>query len=100
MAELAYGIAGSILEKLGSVAYDKISLAWGMNKDLKKLQEKTSILQSVLKDAEKKQAHNERLRMWLVRLKDVFNDAVNVLNNHFVPCRAPKKKNLTMITYI
>ena len=71
MAELAYGIAGSIVEKLGSVAYDKISLACGM---------KTSILQSVLRDAEKKQAHNERLRMWLVRLKDVFNDTVDVLD--------------------
>ena len=52
MVELAYCIAGGILEKLGSVGYEKISLAWGMKKDLNKLEEKTAILQSVLKDAE------------------------------------------------
>ena len=68
------------MEKLGSLAYEEISLAWGMKDDLWKLKETTEILKAVLLDAEKKQERDEQLRLWLSRLTDVFEDAQDVLD--------------------
>ncbi|KAF4384426.1 hypothetical protein G4B88_028500 [Cannabis sativa] len=80
MADLAYTIAGNVLDKLGSLAYQEVSLAWGMKQDLDKLKLITLALQDVLLDAETKQENNPQLKNWLNHLKDVFHDAVDVLD--------------------
>ncbi|KAM6592667.1 hypothetical protein CsatA_000370 [Cannabis sativa] len=80
MADLAYIIAGNVLDKLGSLAYEEVSLAWGMKQDLDKLKLITLALQDVLLDAETKQEKNPHLKNWLNHLKDVFHDAVDVLD--------------------
>ncbi|KAM6592666.1 hypothetical protein CsatA_000369 [Cannabis sativa] len=80
MADLAYTIAGNVLDKLGSLAYQEVSLAWGMKQDLDKLKLITFTLQDVLLDAETKQENNPQLKNWLNHLKDVFHDAVDVLD--------------------
>ncbi|XP_060965136.1 putative disease resistance protein RGA4 [Cannabis sativa] len=80
MADLAYIIAGNVLDKLGSLAYEEVSLAWGMKKDLDKLRLITLAIQDVLLNAETKQEKNPQLKNWLNYLKDVFHDAVDVLN--------------------
>ncbi|XP_062117731.1 putative disease resistance protein RGA3 [Humulus lupulus] len=74
-------LAKNILEKLASLAYGEVSLAWGMKDDLNKLKKTTSILKAVLQDAESKQAQNEEIRIWLTELKVVFHDAVDVLDD-------------------
>uniref|UniRef100_A0A803PTR8 Uncharacterized protein n=1 Tax=Cannabis sativa TaxID=3483 RepID=A0A803PTR8_CANSA len=78
--DLAYTIAGNVLDKLGSLAYQEVSLAWGMKQDLDKLKLITLALQDVLLDAETKQENNPQLKNWLNHLKDVFHDAVDVLD--------------------
>jgi hypothetical protein len=80
MAEIAYGIIGNVIEKLGSVAYQEFSLAWGFKSDLKKLERTMSTIKEVLLDAEKKQASDRLLRLWLGQLNDVLHDAEDVLD--------------------
>ncbi|XP_060966076.1 putative disease resistance protein RGA1 [Cannabis sativa] len=80
MADLAYIIAGNVLDKLGSLAYQEVSLAWGMKQDLDKLKLITLALQDVLLDAETKQEKNPQLKNWLCHLKDVFHETVDVLD--------------------
>ncbi|CAL8169706.1 unnamed protein product [Prunus armeniaca] len=80
MAELAFPLAAKLIEKLGSIASEQISLAWGVKADLKKLQRTMSTIKNVLLDAEQKQAHNQQIRSWLRQLKDVFLDAEDLLD--------------------
>ncbi|XP_060967564.1 putative disease resistance protein RGA4 [Cannabis sativa] len=80
MADLAYILAGNVLDRLGSIAYNKISLAHGMKDDLEKLKLITLSLQEVLPDAETKQEQRPSLKTWVTQLKDIFNDAVDVLD--------------------
>lgn len=80
MAEIAFGVAGTILERLGSLVCEEISLARGVKSDLEKLRETTSVLKAVLSDASKKQNQDEQLKAWLVRLEDIFNDTLSVLD--------------------
>lgn len=68
------------MEKLGSFTYQEICMARGMKDDLKKLHQTTFLLKDKLPDAEKQQERREVLKHWLVRLKQVFDDAVDVLD--------------------
>ncbi|KAL6272941.1 hypothetical protein ACE6H2_023633 [Prunus campanulata] len=80
MAEVAFPLATKLIEKLGSIASEQISLACGVKADLKKLQRTMSTIKDVLLDAERKQAHNHQIRSWLRQLKDVFRDAEDLLD--------------------
>ena len=90
MTELAFSVAAKVIEKLGSLAYQEISLAWGISCDLKKLQLTMSTIQAVLLDAEEKQVKNRGLSVWLMQLKDVFYDATDVLDEF--ECEALKRQ--------
>ncbi|XP_024024456.1 putative disease resistance protein RGA3 [Morus notabilis] len=80
--EVVYGIAVEVLKRVGGFADQKISLAWGMKDDLKKLEETMSTLEAVLLDAEEQQQENKDIEVWLRRLKDVFLDAWDVLDEY------------------
>ncbi len=80
MIELAFSVAETVIEKLGSLAKQEISLAWNFASDLKKLQLIMSNVKAVLLNAEEKQAEMEGLSVWLGQLKDVFYDAMDVLD--------------------
>ena len=87
---VVYGTMTKVLEKLGSIAYEEMSLAWGMSRDLKKLQGTMSTIKAVLLDAEEKQAHNREISAWLANLKEVFLDAEEVLDEF--ECEALRRK--------
>uniref|UniRef100_A0A7N2M0G3 Uncharacterized protein n=1 Tax=Quercus lobata TaxID=97700 RepID=A0A7N2M0G3_QUELO len=80
MAEIGYGIAVKVLELLGSVIYQELSSAWGVRSDLTKLERTVKAIKAVLLDAKEKQARDHRLSIWLGELKDVLQDAENVLD--------------------
>ncbi|KAE8098762.1 hypothetical protein FH972_016801 [Carpinus fangiana] len=80
MAELAFGIIGNVIEKVGYVAYQEFGLALGFKSNLKKLARTMSIIREVLLDAEKKQASDRLLRIWIGQLNDVLHDAEDVLD--------------------
>ncbi|CAL2272379.1 unnamed protein product [Prunus armeniaca] len=80
MTELAFPLATRLIEKLGSIVSEELSLALGVQADLHKLGHTMSIIKDVLLDAEQKQAHNQQLRSWLRQLKHVFLDAEDLLD--------------------
>ncbi|KAF3946066.1 hypothetical protein CMV_027627 [Castanea mollissima] len=80
MTELASSVAEKVIEKLGSLVYQEISLTRNIASDLQKLKLTMSIVQAVLLDAEEKQMQNRGLTVWLEQLKDVFHDAMDVLD--------------------
>ncbi|KAM1198605.1 hypothetical protein ACFX13_010174 [Malus domestica] len=90
MAERAFDLAVRLTEKLGSLAYDEICLAWAVQSDLRKLEGTMSTIKGVLLDAEEKQANNKELRSWLRQVKNVFLDAEDVLDEF--ECEALRKQ--------
>ncbi|KAJ7976791.1 Disease resistance protein [Quillaja saponaria] len=81
MAEsFIFSFAHSLLEKLGSLAYQEVCLVWGLHDDLLRLEHTLANIRAVLLDAEEKQEHNHALRVWLCQLKDVFSAAEDVLD--------------------
>ena len=76
MAEaFAAEIAKSLLGKLGSFAVQEFRLAWGLEDDLARLEERLKAINVVLSDAEKQQSKNDRIRFWLNELREVLYDA-------------------------
>ncbi|XP_038691557.1 putative disease resistance protein RGA1 [Tripterygium wilfordii] len=81
MAEsFLFSVAENILGKIASLALQEVSLAWGLKRDLNKLEENLTIIKAVLLDAEEKQAQNHALRVWLGKLKNFCYDAEDVLD--------------------
>ncbi|WRX22891.1 Leucine-rich repeat - like 10 [Theobroma cacao] len=69
-----------LIGKLATVAYQEISLAWGVQTDFQRLNDILTIVKDVLLDAEENQAKNNQLRNWLLKLKDACYDAEDVLD--------------------
>nr|XP_023880728.1 disease resistance protein RGA2-like [Quercus suber] len=80
MTELALSIAENVIKKLGSLAYQEICMSQDIASNLTKFQLNMSTIQAVLMDAEEKQVRNRALSVWLEQLKDVFYDAIDVLD--------------------
>ncbi|CAL5356588.1 hypothetical protein CsSME_00045848 [Camellia sinensis var. sinensis] len=78
--EIIFSIAKNILSKLGSYALQQIGLAWGVKKELKKMENTMLTIQNVLVDAQKQQVSNLAVKEWLQRLKVVVYDADDLLD--------------------
>ncbi|KAL7234321.1 hypothetical protein ACSBR1_017840 [Camellia fascicularis] len=63
-----------------SPAFQEIASAWNVKKDLKKL-EATLSIKSVLLDAEEQQEKNNKVKDWLGKLKHVFCDVEDVIDD-------------------
>ncbi|KAK9289507.1 hypothetical protein L1049_007662 [Liquidambar formosana] len=81
MAETILSVlAKGVLEKVLSLPLSEISLAWGVKKELNKLEKTLSTIDAVLSDAERQQTTNDAVRDWLAKLKDVVYDVDDVLD--------------------
>ncbi|XP_044465551.1 putative disease resistance protein RGA4 [Mangifera indica] len=80
MAEaILFNSATEILKKIGSLIGGEVSLLWDLKSNLRRLEGTMSTLKAVLMDAERKQTQDHQLRDWLGKLRDVFYDAEDVL---------------------
>ncbi|KAL0002062.1 hypothetical protein SO802_015843 [Lithocarpus litseifolius] len=89
-----FNIAEKVLEKLGSLAFQEACLVWGVESDLRRLENTLTNVKAVLLDAEEQQFHNQELTVWLGQLKEVFYDAQDVLDEF--ECEALRKQVVEM----
>ncbi|TYI48296.1 hypothetical protein E1A91_D13G237600v1 [Gossypium mustelinum] len=82
MAEtFLFNIAERVLAKIGNLSIDEVRLAFNVKTDLKKLEDTMISIKAVLLDAERQQHQNEKLRLCMWKLRDVFYDAENVIDD-------------------
>ncbi|XP_026381421.1 disease resistance protein RGA2-like [Papaver somniferum] len=74
------GILQGALERLGTTACNEISLAWGVEDELRRLKQRLEVIAAVTSDAERKQVNDAAVSLWLKRLKEVSYDADDVLD--------------------
>ncbi|GKV48805.1 hypothetical protein SLEP1_g55597 [Rubroshorea leprosula] len=86
MAELVLNFVTPIIEnavsKAISLAAAQISMAWGLEKELRELTQTLTMIQGLLQDAEGRQENNPAIWNWLQQLRDVAYDAVDVLDEY------------------
>ena len=70
-----FSITAKLLGELVSPAFQEACLVWGVESDLRRLENTLSNVKAVLLDAEDQQVHNQELTVWLGQLKEVFYDA-------------------------
>ncbi|XP_071939517.1 putative disease resistance protein RGA3 [Coffea arabica] len=82
MADALLGSAVQVLvEKAINLASEQIGQFVGFKKDLEKLKDTLTLIQAVLRDAEKEQVTKEIVKRWLENLERVAFDAENVLDD-------------------
>ncbi|KAK4591670.1 hypothetical protein RGQ29_016201 [Quercus rubra] len=73
-------VAGSIIENLGSAAFEQVGSLWNVKDDLKQIRKTVSTIKAVLQDAAEEQNHNHQDRVWLEMLKEAVFDADDLLD--------------------
>ncbi|XP_026430310.1 disease resistance protein RGA2-like [Papaver somniferum] len=72
--------ATRLLKNLGSIVGQQITVAWGVEGELKRLNDTLEMIAAVTSDAENKQVNNTSVGLWLRWLRDVVYDADDVLD--------------------
>ncbi|KAG8471795.1 hypothetical protein CXB51_036606 [Gossypium anomalum] len=92
MAEtLLFGIAKSVLGKIADLSVDEVCLVYEVKTDLKKLEDTMISIKAKLLDAERQQHQNEKLRHCMWKLRDIFYDAEDVIDD--LKCEALRKQD-------
>ncbi|RQO98965.2 hypothetical protein POPTR_013G041800v4 [Populus trichocarpa] len=68
------------LKRLSYIAAEGIRLAWGLEGQLRKLNQSSTMIQAVLHDAARRPVTDESVKRWLQNLQDVAYDAEDVLD--------------------
>ncbi|KAH7855522.1 hypothetical protein Vadar_025801 [Vaccinium darrowii] len=77
---MAERIAEKLFSKLGSYAIQQIGLAWGVEKELAKMENNISTIRGILLHAEERQLSDGAVKAWLERLEDILYDADDLLD--------------------
>ncbi|KAK8651066.1 hypothetical protein V6N13_140682 [Hibiscus sabdariffa] len=92
MAEaFLFNIAERVLEKIAYLSIEEARLAFNVETDLSELKETVSSIKAVLLDAEQKQHQNEKLRLCMWKLRNIFYDAEDVIDDF--KCEALRKQD-------
>ncbi|KAK5773245.1 disease resistance protein RGA2-like [Gossypium arboreum] len=92
MAEtFLFNIAERVLAKIVHLPLDEVRLAFNVKTDLKKLEDTMISIKTVLLDAERQQHQNEKLRLCMWKLRDIFYDAEDVIDDF--RCEALRKQD-------
>ncbi|KAL9142736.1 hypothetical protein ABFS82_14G190600 [Erythranthe guttata] len=90
MAEVAISFT---VEKLGSMLVHKVAFLQGVAKEVKWLKEELQRMQCFLKDAEEKQGNDELIRKWISDIRDVAQDAEDVIETFILKVDAPRRRS-------
>ncbi|MFQ6651013.1 hypothetical protein Gotur_023384 [Gossypium turneri] len=92
MAEtFLFNIAERIVEQIIGLTVDEVRLAFNVKTDLQKLEDTMFSIKAVLLDAERQQHQNEKLRLCIWKLRNIFYDAENVIDDF--KCEALRKQD-------
>ncbi|TYG87658.1 hypothetical protein ES288_A13G232900v1 [Gossypium darwinii] len=92
MAEtFLFDIAEKVVKKIVGLTVDEVRLAFNVKADLKKLKDTMISIKAVLLDAERQQHQNKKLRLCMWKLRDIFYDAEDVIDDF--KCEALRKQD-------
>ncbi|XP_058078221.1 putative disease resistance protein RGA3 isoform X2 [Magnolia sinica] len=74
----------TVLGNLNSLLLQEFGSAWGVKKELGKLESTLSTIHAVLQDAEEQQVKNEAVKNWLKKLKDATYVADDLIDEYAI----------------
>ena len=69
-----------IVDQVASLIAQQVGLTWNLEAELAQLKDSLTMIQALLQDAEKKQVTDKAVKLWLGKLKNVANNADDVLD--------------------
>ncbi|KAJ9680086.1 hypothetical protein PVL29_019386 [Vitis rotundifolia] len=78
--DFATPIMEMAIRKVGSLIKEEFLLAYGVDKDVEKLESTLHTIQAALRDAERKQPNEDAWKVWLEKIRDAAYDAEDILD--------------------
>ncbi|KAK1257943.1 putative disease resistance protein RGA1 [Acorus gramineus] len=69
-----------IIDIVINMAKDEVTMVRGINKELKRLEQKLNMIKVFLNDAQKKGANDNAVAIWLNKLRDIMYDADDIID--------------------
>lgn len=85
-----YGVAKSVLWKLGSLALEEFFLVWGLRSEVEEIKETMVAIKAVLLDADQRGSQDLLIEAWLGELKDVLYDIEDAVDE--MECEALRRQ--------
>ncbi|OMP05217.1 Disease resistance protein [Corchorus olitorius] len=81
---MAESVVSFLVERLGDLVIKEASLLWGVEDQVKKMQTELKWMQCFLKDADKRQDEDERVKNWVSEIREAAYDVEDVIDNFIV----------------
>ena len=92
--QIPFSIVENVLSSLGSSVVQQFGSMYGVQKDLKKLEETLGTLKAILLDAEEQLEKSYALKDWVKRVKEVVYDVDDLLDD-FATYRLRQGRSVT-----
>ncbi|KAJ0234553.1 putative disease resistance protein [Hirschfeldia incana] len=94
---MAEAIVSVTVQKLGEWLLEEPLFLFGIDDQVKQLQDELKRLRCFLKDADEKQSKSERVRNWVAEIREAAYDAEDVLEAFFLKAESKKGKGIKMV---
>ncbi|KAE8654934.1 PI-PLC X domain-containing protein [Hibiscus syriacus] len=87
---MAEAVVSYLLERLDGLIVQEANLLLGVNNEVRKMQAELKWMQGFLKDADKRQDEDERVKIWVSDIRETAYDVQDVIDNFIVKFASKK----------
>ncbi|KAM7466542.1 hypothetical protein LguiB_014104 [Lonicera macranthoides] len=88
---MAEAVVSFVLESLGNLLFEEAKLLHGVGGKVEQLCDDLRMMQAFLKDADARQNEDERIRVWVSKIRSLAYDAGDVLESYILGVESRKK---------
>ncbi|GMN67566.1 hypothetical protein TIFTF001_036625 [Ficus carica] len=86
--KLAEAVLSQVVERIAELLIHEAASLRGVGNDVENLQSELKWMKSFLKDADRKQEHDERVRLWITEVRDVASEIEDSIETYIFKVRS------------
>ncbi|OMO60362.1 Disease resistance protein [Corchorus capsularis] len=91
---MAESVVSNVATRLGDLVRKEAIFLWEVEEQVNRLRRELSWMKSFLRDADSRQAEDERLRQWVAEIRDIAYDAEDVIETYALKMASKRKGGL------
>ncbi|OMO81491.1 Disease resistance protein [Corchorus olitorius] len=89
---MAESVVSNVATRLGDLVTKEAIFLWEVEEQVNRLRRELSWMKSFLRDADSRQAEDERLRQWVAEIRDIAYDAEDVIETYALKMASKRRK--------
>ncbi|XP_017971219.1 PREDICTED: probable disease resistance RPP8-like protein 2 [Theobroma cacao] len=94
---MAEAVVSNVAARLGELVTQEAKFLWGVEDQVKRLQTELVWMKSFLKEADSRQAEDERVRLWVTEIRDIAYDAEDVIETFALKIASKRRGGISNV---